>query len=94
MSLRHTNDMLRAQGFNVPFTDDNDPNIVTRYDYLTGTEVRYYTDEDERSVMSAAGWDVDSTPVDVFMEAPTGMVMRYAQAMERDNDSGDYQGLR
>jgi hypothetical protein len=88
VSIKHTNDMLRGLGLNVPASDDSC--MITNYDYLSGQEVRYSTDEDDRAIMDAAGWDVDSTPVDVFMEAPVGMALVVAQAMERDNDSRDH----
>ncbi len=84
MTLADTNDLLRALGLNVP--KDDECLMVHTYDWLTGQEVKVYVDLDERPIMDAAGWDIDSTPVDVFMEAPEYVRHRYARGMSRDSE--------
>ena len=79
-SLSNTNDMLRAQGFNIPYDEDSRGQIVES-DFESGVELAY-EDGDERAVMDAAGWDVDSTPVDVFMER-ADMGFKYLEGMKR-----------
>lgn len=87
VKLSHTNDMLRALGLNAPTDDENV--MVHSYDWITGVET-WSRDLDERPIMDAAGWDVDSMPVDVFMEAPAVVRFKYLNGMERDYGRRDH----
>lgn len=73
--MKTANDMMRAIGLNVP-------REANPYVFVTDNEEFNY-DTDERAIMSKAGWDCDTTPVDRFMCSPVSLRLDYAQGMRR-----------